>query len=102
MLASELSAALDRRAGAFYAAAQFTTDADARRSAELLLDARTVGERYGLSALEGYVAALERLGERAADRAARRAIREAIDEAVAVTARAAWTGAGRPHGVLHA
>ena len=94
MLEQQLSDSLERRAGGFLSAAQFTSAADARRASEIIRGAGSVARDRGLAGLEGYLAALDTLDTLASPgaRQARTAIRAAIDEAFATVSIDLWTG----------
>ena len=91
MIVKQLCASLDRRAGAFQAAAQFASDAGHLRAAALVAGSAIVARGHGIAGVEGYLAALNHLGT-SDDQPAGRSIREAIDEAIVAVASAAWAG----------
>jgi hypothetical protein len=91
MIVKQLCASLDRRAGAFLAAAQFASDAGQLRAAAVVAASVIVARGHGLAGVEGYLAALNHLGT-SDDQRAGRSIREAIDEAIVAVAAAAWAG----------
>jgi hypothetical protein len=91
MIVKQLCTSLDRRAGAFLAAAQFSTDARQLRAAAVVAASAIVARGHGLAGVEGYLAALNHIGT-SDDQPAGRSIREAIDEAIVAVAAAAWAG----------
>jgi len=91
MIEHQLCASLDRRAGAFLAAAQFASDPGQLRAAAILGASATVARGHGIAGVEGYLAALNDLGT-SSDGPAGRAIRQAIDESIVTVASAAWMG----------
>jgi hypothetical protein len=91
MIVKQLCTSLDRRAGAFLAAAQFASDAGQLRAAAVVAASAIVARGHGLAGVEGYLAALNHLGT-SDDQPAGRSIREAIDEAIVAVAAAAWAG----------
>jgi LDH2 family malate/lactate/ureidoglycolate dehydrogenase len=91
MIGNQLWTTLDRRAGAFLAAAQFASDAAHLRAAAIVGASAIVARNHGISGVEGYLAAVMDLGT-ADDRLAVRAIRDAVDEAIVAVAAAAWMG----------
>ena len=96
MIATQLSYELDRRAGAFLAAAQFAADAAHLRAATIVGAAARVARSYGVSGVEGYLAAVGDIGTDG-DRLARSAIRNALDATIVRIAADAWIG-GLPAG----
>jgi hypothetical protein len=92
MIETQLCAGLERRAGAFIAAAQFAADARQLRAAAIVGASVIVARRHGTAGVEGYLAALIDLETSEDDGLARRAIRAAIDEAFVDIAAAAWAG----------
>ena len=91
MIATQLSAELEQRAGAFLAAAQFAGDAGHLRAASLIGAAARVARSHGASGVEGYLAALGDLGTDG-DRLARTAIQAALDATIVGIAADAWLG----------
>jgi hypothetical protein len=90
MLESQLSADLDRRAGAMLSAARCGT-AESRRAAAFLRRAGDVARRHGLAGIEGYLAALGELDTPAA-REAQYAIRRAVDDSFTRVSVGLWSG----------
>ena len=91
MIATQLTAELERRAGAFQAAAQFAADAGHLRAASLVGAAARVARSFGASGVEGYLAAVGDIGTDG-DRLARAAIRDALDATIIRIAADAWLG----------
>lgn len=91
MIATQLSAELEQRAGTFLAAAQFAADAGHLRAASLVGAAARVARSFGASGVEGYLAAVGDLGTDG-DRLARVAIRDALDATIVRIAADAWLG----------
>jgi hypothetical protein len=91
MIATQLSAELEQRAGSFLAAAQFAADPGHLRTASLIGAAARIARTYGTSGVEGYLAAMGDIGTDS-DRIARHAIRDALDAAIVRIAADAWLG----------
>jgi glycine/D-amino acid oxidase-like deaminating enzyme len=91
MIANQLSAELEQRAGTFLAAAQFAADVGHLRAASLVGAAARVARSFGASGVEGYLAAVGDLGTDG-DRLARTAIRDALDSTIVRIAADAWLG----------
>jgi hypothetical protein len=91
MIAATLSAVLDRRAGGFLAAAQFSRSPSTVRAGTIIGTAATVAHEHGIAGVEGYLAALELLGSEE-DQTAHRMIRACADEAITELSFLAWSG----------
>lgn len=91
MIAATLSAILDRRAGGFLAAAQFSGSPSTVRAATIIGTAATVAHEHGIAGVEGYLAALELLASEE-DQTAHRMIRASADQAITELAFLAWSG----------
>ena len=91
MIATQLSAELEQRAGAFQSDAQFAADAGHLRAASLVGAAARVARSYGASGVEGYLAAVGDIGTDG-ERLARSAIRDALEATIIRIAADAWLG----------